>query len=165
MDNKLNFDVHVPNKISKCIKIIGIIKRLSVIIPRDVLLKLYKMFIRLHLDYADIVNDKPSNELFSKKMERVHYKACLAIIQAIQGTSQEKLGLESVSDRRWYRMIFFSKKAKINSHQHILILIYMIIMIIQIQLVAPDHHNMNLLEHSHQELKVLNIQFFPYFVK
>ena len=100
MDNKLNFDVHVLNKISKCIKIIGIIKRLSVIIPRDVFLKLYKMFIRLHLDYADIVNDKPSNELFCKKMERVHYKACLAIIQAIQGTSQEKLGLESLSDRR-----------------------------------------------------------------
>ena len=38
-------------------------------------------------------------------------------------------------------------------------------MIIQIQLIARDHHNMNLLEHSHPELKVLNIQFFPYFVK
>ena len=27
----------------------------------------------------------------------------------------------------------------------------------QIQLIAPDHHKMKLLEHSHPELKVLNI--------
>ena len=37
MDDKLNFDVHVQNRISKCNKIVGIVKQLSVIIPRDVL--------------------------------------------------------------------------------------------------------------------------------
>ena len=61
MDNKLNFNVHVQNKITKCNKLIRIVKRLSVILPRDVSLRLYKMFIRLHLDYADIIYGKPNN--------------------------------------------------------------------------------------------------------
>ena len=58
MDNKLNFDVHVQNKISKCNKMIGIVKQLSIILPQDALLTLYKMFIRMHLDYPDIIYDK-----------------------------------------------------------------------------------------------------------
>ena len=61
MDDKLNSDVHIQNKISKCNKITGIVKRLSVMLPRDTLLLiLYKMFIRLHLDYADILYNKPN---------------------------------------------------------------------------------------------------------
>ena len=51
-----------------------------------------------------------------------------------------------------------NSQSKINSHQHILILLCRI-MIIQIQLTAPDHHKMILLEHSYQELKVLNVHF------
>ena len=54
MNDKMNFHVRIQNKISRCNKIIRIVKRLSAILPRDVLLTLYKMFIRLHLDYADI---------------------------------------------------------------------------------------------------------------
>ena len=49
-----------------------------------------------------------------------------------------------------------NSQSKINSHQHILILLCRII-IIQIQLIAPDHHKMILLEHSYPELKVLNV--------
>ena len=36
---------------------------------------------------------------------------------------------------------------------------------IQIQLIASDHHKMKLLEYFHPELKVLNIHFFPYCIK
>ena len=64
MDDKLNFDVHVPNKISKCNKIIGIVTCLSIILPRDATLTLYKILIRPQIDYADIKCDKPNNELF-----------------------------------------------------------------------------------------------------
>ena len=63
MDNKLSFDVHVHKKMSKCNKIIGIIKRLSIILPRDASLTLCKMFIRSHLDYVGITYDKNNNEL------------------------------------------------------------------------------------------------------
>ena len=34
-------------------------KRLSLSISRDSLITIYKMFVRPHLDYADIIYDKP----------------------------------------------------------------------------------------------------------
>ena len=118
------------------------------------------MFIRLHLNYADIIYDKPNNELFCKIIKIVQYNVRLAITGAIQGISQEKLdqdfGLESLSDTRWYRKLFFIK-SNIISLQHILILICIII--IQIHLIALDHHKMKLLEHFHLELKVSRICF------
>ena len=52
MDDKLTFDANAQNKISKCNKIIGIVEGLSVILLQDSLLTLYKMCIRLQLDYA-----------------------------------------------------------------------------------------------------------------
>ena len=52
MDDELTFDANAQNKISKCNKIIGIVEGLSVILPQDSLLTLYKMCIRLQLDYA-----------------------------------------------------------------------------------------------------------------
>ena len=49
--------------------------------------------------------------MFCKKIESVQYKECLAITGAIQGTSQEKLyqelGLGCLSDRLWYKKLFF----------------------------------------------------------
>ena len=43
MEDKLNFDVHIQSKISKCSKIIGIVKRLSILLLQDALLTLYKI--------------------------------------------------------------------------------------------------------------------------
>ena len=89
-------------------------KRLSVNLPRSALLTIYKSFIRPHLEYGDILYDKPDNESFQNKIEKVQYKACLAITGAIQGTSREKLyeelGLHSlVERRRCNKLIFFYK--------------------------------------------------------
>ena len=42
MEDKLNFDVHIQSKISKCSKIIGIVKRLSILLLQDALLTLKK---------------------------------------------------------------------------------------------------------------------------
>ena len=58
--------------------------------------------------------DKPGNLNFESKIEKVQYKACIAITGAIQGTSRERLydelGLMSLSKRRWYnKLIFFYK--------------------------------------------------------
>ena len=93
---------------------IGPIRRLSVNLPRNALLTIYKSFIRPHLDYGDILYDKPNNENFQSKIEKVQYRACLAIAGAIQGTSREKnyeeLGLHSLAKRRWQsKLIFFYK--------------------------------------------------------
>ena len=93
---------------------IGIIKRLSVSVPRKALLTIYKSFIRPHLDYGDILYDKPGNQNFQNKLEKVQYKACLAITGAIQGTSRQKiydeLGLHTLIERRWRsKLTFFYK--------------------------------------------------------
>ena len=114
LDERLNFNEHLESKINKCYKIIGFLKRLANKLPRDVLLRTYKSFVRSHLDYRDIVYDKPNSESFTSKLERVQYKACLAITGAIQGTSRERLykelGLESLSDIRWVlKLTFFYK--------------------------------------------------------
>ena len=114
LDSKLNFNTHIDQKIKKCNKLIGLMKRLSVNLPRSVLLTIYKSFIRPHLEYGDILYDKPDNEHFQNKIEKVQYKAYLAITGAIQGTSREKLyeelGLHSlVERRRRNKLIFFCK--------------------------------------------------------
>ena len=114
LNSKLNFNEHIESKISKCNKIIGLMKKLSLILSRKSLLTIYKSFVRPNLDYADIVYDKPLNESFKRKIEMVQYNAALIITGAIKGTSREKLyqelGLESLTDRRWTRkLIFFHK--------------------------------------------------------
>ena len=86
LDLKLDFNIHVDNKAKKCYKIIGIIKRLSISVPRKALLTIYKSFIRLHLEYGDILHYKPQNQDFQNKLEKVQYKACLTITGAITGT-------------------------------------------------------------------------------
>ena len=47
LDSKLNFSIHIEQKISKCNKIIGLIRRLSVCLQRKALLTFYKSFVRL----------------------------------------------------------------------------------------------------------------------
>ena len=76
-DEKLND--HIQYKMTKCYKMIRIIKRLSVNIPRDVLLRIGKLFIRSHFLYGDIIYDKPNNESFKNKIKNIQYKACIAI--------------------------------------------------------------------------------------
>ena len=105
-------------KISKANKGIGIIKRLSHILPRKSLITIYKSFIRPHLDYCDVIYDQPNNESFCTKIERIQYNAALAITGAIRGTSQIKLykelGLESLRFRRWFRQLCTFFKIKIH---------------------------------------------------
>ena len=90
-DEKLNFIQHIDIKISKANKRIGIIKRLSHILPRKSFLTVYKSFIRPHLDYCDVIYDQPNNESFCTKTERIQYNAGLAITGPIRETSQIKL--------------------------------------------------------------------------
>ena len=93
-------------------------------LPRPCLLAIYKAFFMPHLDYADNIYDKPVNESFKDWLEKVQYNAALAIIDAIGGTSRDRiyneLGLESPSDRRWYRrMIFFYKIVNKTAPKHL----------------------------------------------
>ena len=114
LDSKLDFNQHIVDKINKCNKIIGTMRRLSMTLSRKILLTIYKSFVRPLLDYADIIYDKPYNESFKEKLEAVQYNACLSITGAIRGTSRERLyselGLETLNNCRWSRKLFFFYK-------------------------------------------------------
>ena len=108
LDKRSNFNEHIQSKMNKCYKKIGVVRKLSVNLPGDALLRIYKSFI--NLDYRDIIYDKQHN-FIKNKIENIQYKACIAITGAIQGTSREhlyhELGLESLGDRRWCRKLTF----------------------------------------------------------
>ena len=109
LDKKLTFQYHLKEKLAKANKGIGVIKRLHSIVPRPTLLLIYKMFVRPHIDYADVIYDHPNNELFKKRLESMQYNAALAITGCIRGSSMDKifneLGLEYLADRRWLRRL------------------------------------------------------------
>ena len=50
LDMKLNFKLHIKEKISKAMKGICIIKKLSNVLPRKSLITIYKSFVRPHPD-------------------------------------------------------------------------------------------------------------------
>ena len=103
LDSKLNFSDHINEKIKKATKVIYVIRKMNLSLPRTSLLTISKSFVRPHLDYGDVIYDQPSNSSLSDQIESVPYKAVLAIIGAIRGTSQEKLyqelGLASLRNR------------------------------------------------------------------
>ena len=53
---------HLNNKLNKCNKSIGIMKKLSLTLSRKSLLIIYKTFIRPILDYANMIYHKPLTE-------------------------------------------------------------------------------------------------------
>ena len=109
LDNKFTFKNHAQHKLNKAYFGVGKTKRLRDIFPRDFLVTIYKSFISPYLDYRDVIYGQRNNDSFSDKIEKLQYKACLAITGAIQGTSREclynELGLESLSSRRWCRKL------------------------------------------------------------
>ena len=82
LDEKLNYNTHIKEKLSKVYKGIGLLRNVSNKLPRQALVTIYKAFIKPHLDYGDIVYDKPDNETFINKIEKAQYDAALAITGA-----------------------------------------------------------------------------------
>ena len=65
INKKLNFKQHIDTNILKIDKGISTIKRLRHSLPRKSLMTIYKAFLRLLIDYGDIIYDQPQN-LFVK---------------------------------------------------------------------------------------------------
>ena len=87
---------------------ISLLKVLSQFVDRNVLDLSYKMYIRPHLDYGDVIYHNQRGDLMDL-IERSQYKAALIVCGCWHGTSREKLydglGWESLSDRRWARRL------------------------------------------------------------
>ena len=112
LDSKLNFQSQVREAVIKARRGIGLIKCLSKYVSRDVLDQVYKLYVRPHLDYGDIIYhrfDPDMKSTITKNIEQAQYTAALAITGAWKGTSRqrlyEELGWESMYDRRWYRRL------------------------------------------------------------
>ena len=112
LDSNLNFHNHVREKITSARRGIGVIRYLSKYVTRDVLDQMYKLYVRPHLDYGDIIyhkHDPDMNLEFTKKLEATQYSAALAVSGAWRGTNKsklyEELGWEYLYHRRWYRRL------------------------------------------------------------
>ena len=70
-------------------KTIGLLRKISNLLPRQALVTIYKAFVRPHLDYGDVLYDQTFNNSFHAKMESIQYNVCLEITGAIRVTSRE----------------------------------------------------------------------------
>ena len=118
LDSELNFLRHVKEAITKARKGIGVIRFMAKYVTRDVLDQMYKLYVRPHLDYGDVIyhrDDPEMNSGLTKRLESVQYSAALAVAGTWKGTSYDKLldelGWEYLYRRRWFRRLshFYSK--------------------------------------------------------
>ena len=105
---------HIDIKIKKATVGINLVRKLNRLSPRSSLITIYKCLIRPHLDYGDMIYNKPNLSSLANKIESVQYNAALAITGPIRGTSKEtlyqELGFESLKDRRWLRQLCYLYK-------------------------------------------------------
>ena len=85
LDPKLSFSAHIQAAISKSRKAIGMLRFLSKYLSRNTLNELYKLYVRPHLDYGDVIYH------LMEKLESVQYAAALAVTGTWRGTSRERL--------------------------------------------------------------------------
>ena len=108
LDSKLNCSKHIREAIIKATKGISLLKYLSQYVSRKVLELSYKLYVRPHLDYGDVIYHNQRSDLMDL-IEQVQYKAALIVSGCWQGTNRDKLyeelGWESLSQRRWHRRL------------------------------------------------------------
>ena len=112
LDSQITFKSHIRQPISKARRGIGMIKYLSKYISRDVLDQIYKLYVRPHLDYGDLIyhrHDPEKIQNFTTRLEQTQYSPALAITGAWRGSNRQKLytevGWESLYNRRWFRRL------------------------------------------------------------
>ena len=108
LDSRLNFSKHIHEAVRKATKGLSLLKYLSKYVPRKILNLSYKLYVRPHLDYGDVIYHNQREDLMHL-VEQIQYKAALIVTGCWQGTSRVKLydelGWESLSDRRWGRRL------------------------------------------------------------
>ena len=68
----------VSGKISN---IIGLLRKLQNFLPRAAVITIHKVFMRLHLDYGDILYHQAYNMSFQQKLEFIQCNACMAKLE------------------------------------------------------------------------------------
>ena len=103
LDKKLSFNSHVCAKIATANQGIGMMKQLYRYVPRNSLETIYKLYVRPHLDYGDVVYHIPdiNSKTFDSendtivplmpRIESVQYEAACVVLGAWRGTSRKKI--------------------------------------------------------------------------
>ena len=78
LDSQLNFSKHIRESILKATKGISLLNYLSKYLSRRVLDLSYKLYVRPHLDYGDVIYHNQRDDLM-KLTEQVQYKAALIV--------------------------------------------------------------------------------------
>ena len=132
LDNRLNFKKHLEEKIAKANQGLGIMIQLKKWVTYQVLEIIYKLYVRPHLDYGDILyhiantnKNKEIFELFScvsllQQIESIQYQAARIVTGAWKGSSRDKLykmlGWESLNNRRIMRKLTMLHETHLNSY-------------------------------------------------
>jgi len=108
VDTKLSFSAHIQAAITTSRKTSGMLTFMSKFLPRRTLDKLYKSYVKPHLDYGDFMYHIPeSDDAYFGNYQMV-------TLGTLRGISKEKLykeiGWESLAVGRWYRHIVFLYK-------------------------------------------------------
>ena len=129
LDSRLSFARHIHAMITKSRQGIGMLRFLSKYLPRQSLNELYKLYLRPHLDYGDVIYHTPQhvcefsqNITLSNQMEKlksIQYSAALAVTGAWKGTSRVNCTMSLVGNHSisvvGIRVSFFSVKLSIIS--------------------------------------------------
>ena len=117
LDDRLSFRKHIHDAIQKANTGLALMKYLSSFVSRDILNMTYKLYVRPHLDYGDVIFHDQLADMM-KSIESVQYKAALIVTGCWPGTNRlrlyDEVGWESLSDRRIYRRFALFFKIKNN---------------------------------------------------
>ena len=69
--SKRDFKEHMQNVLNKVSKTIGLPGKLQKILPRPLLITIFKSFIRSHLDYGDIIYNQTYSVSIHQKIESI----------------------------------------------------------------------------------------------
>ena len=117
LDERLTFRPHILESIEKAKKGISIMKFLSKYVNREVLNLTYKMYVRPHFDYGDVIYHNQSKDSMDL-LDKLQYQSALIVTGCWKGTSRVKifseLGWESLADRRILHRLSLFYKIKNN---------------------------------------------------
>ena len=110
--------------IDNLLQTINLLHKLHNLLPGSALITKYKAFAGPHFDYEYILSYQTCNSSFHENLESIQYNACLALIEAIRGSSEEKiyqeLALGSLRVRRWFKKLCLFYKVLNNEHSQYL---------------------------------------------
>ena len=154
LDFKLTFEEHLNNVVANVNNAVGLLSKLQNLLPRTMLITIYKTFIWPHLDYGDVLYDQAFNNSFKEKLESVQYNVFLALTGAISGASKEKicqeLELESLRDRRCCKKLRLFYKVLKNKNPKFL---FSLIPTRRLLYSTQNIHNIHLLNTKHNFFK------------